>query len=299
MLILEAFTLLQGVMGIIYIAVIIALSYLCYRNYILSETNKDLTIGNQSLQNQIQTLRNEGTQLKDENIKITQQINLKVTKAVEAERLRIGNNLHDHLGSLFWALKVQFGIIESSPSKSQEVADAARVSNQIMDEVIQTNKEYINDLVPKSLLVKGLGYAVREHCERLSSANMQFKYFESNGHEPMFQSFSKSDGLVIFQIIKEILSNCLKYADAKTIIVAFNWGIKLHVSIVNDGIAYKLSPQSFNINTMGYGTLTITERVDSLGGSISSEAGPPNQLLLSFPILTKNSPHEIHKSVFS
>jgi len=94
------------------------------------------------------------------------QLSAEIT-TLENERKRIAGDLHDELGPVLSAVKLQINHLE--PTDETERIILERSSNQV-DEVIKRFREISYDLLPNTLVSKGLIKAAEEFTCRMDEA---------------------------------------------------------------------------------------------------------------------------------
>jgi two-component system, NarL family, sensor kinase len=223
-------------------------------------------------------------QLDDSQAKIRRletSISREVELGISKEKLKIGYDIHDSLGSTLAATKIQLNVLQRFLDDSPETKRAANNLAKLIDDCLEASFNMVQNMAPKILVTKGLGIAVRDYCERISTPETLFLV-----KDPECDSLLKPSAelnYALYKVVLEVLNNCLKHSNAKSVVVTFGFGVHVHISIVNNG-----SPFDFNIERMGnhagLGISTIVKRVRDLGGTIRSEAGPPNQILISVPV---------------
>src|SRR5215213_8150211 len=77
----------------------------------------------------------------------------------ENERKRIATDLHDSLGPLLSAVKLNINSIDIQQQEDQEVINKA---GRYLDEIIGSMRQISHNLLPNTLERKGLAEAVRE-----------------------------------------------------------------------------------------------------------------------------------------
>ncbi len=127
-------------------------------------------------------------------------------ETIENERKRIASDIHDELGPILSAVRLQINHLET-PSASDE--ETITKVNKYIDDVIAKTREISYNLLPNTLVRKGLEAAVQEYINKIS-------------HIPLHISFSqekeirltKEQDVNIYRIILEIINNTIKHADA-------------------------------------------------------------------------------------
>ena len=97
----------------------------------------------------------------------------------------------------------------------------------------------------------------------LSSSNIQFN-FKTNASDVEHFKLSSVQGMNVYRIIQEAINNAIKYADAQTILVDFNYTKNhLNVSVIDDG-------KGFDLETiqLGNGINNMKKRAHEIDGEL-------------------------------
>jgi two-component system sensor histidine kinase UhpB len=187
----------------------------------------------------------------------------------EEERTRIAREIHDHLGQLLTALKLDLRLLERKLSRQtgetgqpewQTTVDSAR---QLTDESIRSVQKIASELRPGVLDRLGLAPAIEAESQAFQSRTGTF--CESNVPEEMGE-IPQSHATAMFRIFQEILTNVTRHAHAKSVCVRLTRepdGLRLEVS--DDGVGIR---QEDLDNPKSLGILGMQERVAILGGAI-------------------------------
>jgi PAS domain S-box-containing protein len=212
----------------------------------------------------------------------------------EEERTRIAREVHDELGSLLVALKLDVDWLDKRLSEqeqraSQEVQvmrEKMRGKCQNMGRLIENAVvnvgRIITDLRPSILDHQGLWGALEWQAQEfVQSAEHQLKWcIEINEQlilpEPM--------AMAVFRIFQEMLSNVGRHAMASTIDVDIverdGW---LHLSVEDDGCG---APSQVFESAQAYGIMGMRERARHFGGEIEIDSQPSRGtcMRLSMPL---------------
>jgi PAS domain S-box-containing protein len=176
----------------------------------------------------------------------------------EKEREKFARNLHDELGPLLSSIKMYVNSLSDGTEKERHDIIISRLK-KILTEAIQSTKELSNDLSPHVLLNYGLVAA-------LEWFNNQIKPYipvtlESNLKDTRYAS---SLELAIYRIIKELINNTIKHANARSIT------IKLHLILGSIRLVYSDNGVGFpdnwqeNFELLGMGMSNIMSRCRSI-----------------------------------
>ena len=212
----------------------------------------------------------------------------------EEERTRIAREVHDELGSLLVALKMDVGWLDKRLSEQEqraaEEAQAMRekmrgkcqnMSRLIENAVVNVGR-IITDLRPSILDHQGLWGALEWQAQEfVQSAEQELKWcMEVNEQRALPEPMA----MAVFRIFQEMLSNVGRHARAHTVDVDMvereGW---LHLSVEDDGCG--ALPQVFE-SPQAYGILGMRERARHFGGviDIDSQPGRGTRMRLSMPL---------------
>jgi PAS domain S-box-containing protein len=216
----------------------------------------------------------------------------------EEERTRIAREVHDELGSLLVALKMDVSWLdkrlseqaqraaEEVPSQHDSMRGKMREKCQNMSRLIENAVvnvgRIITDLRPSILDHQGLWGALEWQAQEfVQSAEQELKWcMEVNEQRVLPEPMA----MAVFRIFQEMLSNVGRHAKAQTVDVDIvereGW---LHLSVEDDGCG--ASPQAF-ASAQAYGVMGMRERARHFGGAIDidSQPGRGTRMRLSMPL---------------
>ncbi len=171
----------------------------------------------------------------------------------ENERKRIAADLHDSIGSLLWAAKLNIAYLGRLSNFDGEMKDSYQETMKILDESINSVKRISWELTPEAFHHTGFSSSIRELCSRLDGKG-QVIAFKEKGH----QLFWKDDrALMTFRIVQELLNNAVKHAKATNILINVSWSSdSVVIDVQDDGIGFTLNDKIRN----GVGWWNITHR---------------------------------------
>jgi two-component system, NarL family, sensor kinase len=179
----------------------------------------------------------------------------------EAERKRIGADLHDSLGSLLWGAKVNAEFIERAVNLQGNVIDAYKELKLILDQSITTVRRISWELTPEAFHDSGFSQSVGKLCEQMDGKGIEVKFVEEAG-----RWWSDDDAMQAYRIVQELVSNAMKHANAKRIMVSLIWKEQeLLITVQDDGIGFQLDHKI----RQGVGWWNIEQRAKRLKAEIS------------------------------
>lgn len=213
-----------------------------------------------------QKLINQNRQLKEESsFKLKQQIELTNVRAMlqgqENERTRLSRELHDGIGAKLASLKINLSNINAN-LKSDELSS----SIQFLDETISDLRQISHDLMPETLLNYGLIKSLEDYFIEIKKNNpKQNIIFETYGN--VIQLHQEKE-LAIYRIILELVTNSLKYAQAKEILIQLVYDKNnINLTVEDDGIGFIIEQ-----NHSGIGMKTIESRIKFLKGEVEIDS---------------------------
>lgn len=176
----------------------------------------------------------------------------------EKERKRIGRDLHDEMGPLLSAAKIQLEFLKSVDSKDVTVISDFQ---KLLDEAINGIRTSVQALVPNTLYNFGLIIATKELCNKLNSPTCEIDFVYDAS-----LSFDIPVQLNIYRIIQELLNNAIKHAKANRIKIRFiNKDDIFILKVEDNGIGFKMGSIK---KQDGIGLKNIHSRVGVLNGKL-------------------------------
>lgn len=212
----------------------------------------------------------------------------------EEERTRIAREIHDELGSLLVALKMEVNWLDRrlseqtgrSPDAAQEMRESMRCKCQGMSGLIERAVEdvgrIITDLRPSILDHQGLWAALEwqahDFAEKAELA-LDWDMQASGAAEP-----SGPAATAVFRIFQEMLSNVARHSHAARVTVRIlASGSLLQLDVRDDGVG--AAAQAFGAPT-AYGVRGMRERARHFGGTLDvfSQPGQGCTFCLRLPL---------------
>ena len=195
---------------------------------------------------------------------------------IEKERGRIASDLHDELGPLLSAVKMKINSFELS--NNDDIIQIEK-TNDHLDNVLKRLREISFDLMPNSLLRKGLGAAVNEFVDYLNnSGNIKFYFHNGNRFD-----LSEQKSVNLYRIIQEIVHNTIKHSDATELSIKLQKKEdKIVLVISENGKGFDFNKES-NENS-GFGLKSLLRRTEIMGGHMFLESEKGKGVTYTFEI---------------
>lgn len=205
-----------------------------------------------------------------------------LVRAQEDERRSISRELHDEVGQMLTALRMELSNLEqlriADGHQFEEHLEAAR---RIAVQALNTVRDLAMGLRPSILDDLGLGPALQWQAREFSRRSNVPVTVDIQGN---LENLSDLHSTCIYRIVQEALTNCAKHAQARAIEVRLRGDSdQLSLIVKDDGVGFDPRMPC----SKGLGLIGIEERVRELGGmlKVSSRLGRGTDLQVSIPLL--------------
>jgi len=204
----------------------------------------------------------------------------------EQERKALSRELHDEIGQLLTALRMELGNLERGRgTPGVETDPHLDQAKKLAESTLRSTRDIAMGLRPAMLDVLGLGPALEWQAREFSRRYSTPIRLEVDGD---LRDIPDPHRTYLYRIVQEGLTNCARHAQAKNIHVKLeDSGGKVAVLVEDDGVGFN---QDSGV-TYGLGLLGITERVRELCGqlSIQSEPGKGTRIAVVLPLKREQS----------
>ena len=202
----------------------------------------------------------------------------------EDERHRLARELHDELGALLTAAKLDVARLKSrlGATVTPEVAERLQHLSDGLNSGIALKRRIIEDLRPSSLsnlgLVAALDILLREWGQR--SEVVVDAEFETVQLRPAGE-------LTVYRLVQEALTNITKYAKATAVQVRLSSvDGQVHVSVRDNGVGFDMAaPRS-----SAHGLLGMRYRLETEGGQMVMSSAPGKGTLIRAELPESSEP---------
>ena len=202
----------------------------------------------------------------------------------EDERHRLARELHDELGALLTAAKLDVARLKSrlGATVTPEVAERLQHLSDGLNSGIALKRRIIEDLRPSSLsnlgLVAALDILLREWGQR--GEVVVDAEFETVQLRPAGE-------LTVYRLVQEALTNITKYAKATAVEVRLSSvDGQVHVSVRDNGVGFDMAaPRS-----SAHGLLGMRYRLETEGGQMVMSSAPGKGTLIRAELPESSEP---------
>ncbi|MDB6025711.1 MAG: putative two-component system sensor kinase [Verrucomicrobiales bacterium] len=201
--------------------------------------------------------------------------------AVEKERSRIAQDMHDELGARLTEIRVLSNLTEKSKDRPEAVATQSRRVSNAAGELIDNLHSIVWAVNPTNDSLEKLADYIRGFAQPfLQSSSIRCR-FDCPTHLPDLP-LSSEVRHNIFLSVKEALNNVVKHADASEVRISLSvTDSKLVLSIVDNGRGF----QTGNTSAVGNGLQNMERRLQNVKGHCVVLTAPCKGTTIRFEIL--------------
>ncbi len=206
----------------------------------------------------------------------------------EEERGHLARELHDELGALLTAAKLDVARLKSRlPKDIPDAGDRLQHLTDTLNSGIALKRRIIEDLRPSSLsnlgLISSLEILTREFADR-SGIEITTE----------FEACDLSDAaqLTVYRIVQESLTNIAKYANAtQAEVVLSKYDSHVVLAVKDNGAGFSLS----DVKASSHGLAGMRHRVEAHGGklTVSSAPGAGTKISAVLPKESRHMPNDV------
>lgn len=188
-----------------------------------------------------------------------------ILAAQQEERNRISADMHDELGSGVTAIRM-LSELAKAKMKDHTLPEVDKISNSANDLISKMNTIIWTMKSSNDSLDNMIAYVRAYATEFLENTDISFR-IEYPDQIP-FIEMTGEKRRNIFLCIKESLNNAVKHAQAKTILIRFQIGQQLIITISDDGVG--MQPEK--IRAFSNGMSNMRKRMENIEGHFSITA---------------------------
>jgi signal transduction histidine kinase len=212
------------------------------------------------------------------------QLSQQLVKAQEDERRSLSRELHDHVGQMLTALRMELGTVERArATPGPGFAGSMSECKRLAETMLRSVRDIAMGLRPSMLddfgLQPALEWLVRDFARR-SDIRVDLIV------EGELERLPDHHRTCIYRVVQEALTNCARHARASCITVTVTERAgSIDLAVTDDGIGFETTlPRS------GLGLLGLDERVRELGGTLAVESAPGRGTTLQITMPVPASP---------
>jgi two-component system, NarL family, sensor kinase len=187
-------------------------------------------------------------------------------EAEESERARIARELHDGLGVLLSAAKVNHNLLGKSLSEEQKHNTAFTDGGEIITQIYAELRSVTQNLIPDYIAHKSLEDALEVLTAKLDTPAFRIAV-QSYGQR---RELHPETSFAIYRALEEIVNNAVKHSGSSELMLQLLYhDDKLHITTEDNG-------QGFDTRKSypGLGLSNIIRRIEKIGGYVTLSSTP-------------------------
>ena len=217
------------------------------------------------------------------------ELSQQLVAAQEEERRKLSRELHDHVGQMLTALRMELGRVDRISAGNTRLATAVAECRQLVDEMVRIVRDLALGLRPSMLDDIGLQPALEWQARDFSRRYSVPVDLEVEGD---LDALSDQHRTCVYRVVQEALTNTIRHARARHVVINVHAGVEeLILSVTDDGVGVPSTPLGASdaaLRRGGLGLRGIEERVRELNGTaeMRSAAGRGSTLTIALPLAT-------------
>lgn len=216
------------------------------------------------------------SKLKQKNVLQTERMRQKelqskaILEAEENERKRIAAELHDGVGQILSAAKLNLSTLGSHINNSSPQANLPYTTSiELVDDAVKEIRAISHNLMPNALVKSGFVAAVKEFVSKLNNSEKLKINLEITGLQ---QRLEQTTETILFRVLQELVSNIVKHANANQISIQLvQHENEITLMVEDNGIGFDTSSKD---EMNGLGLKNIQSRIAFLNGHFNIDSAP-------------------------
>ena len=211
-----------------------------------------------------------------------QQTAAKVLNAQEEERRTIARELHDEVGQVLTAVKVELAVAQHAIEAAGASAAPLSEVHTIADGALATVRNLSQLLHPAALDDLGLAAAIDSSLRGLAR---RYEIRAELVQKGLVERLPREVELAAYRIVQEAITNVGKHAEARQCrVLLTHLPDRLLIEVEDDGVGF-IEDTDRPIVARGLGLISMRERAARLGGTLNilSNPGQGTRLIVSLP----------------
>ena len=187
--------------------------------------------------------------------------------AQETERKRIAGELHDGIGQMLSAVKLNVAALAGNQKEEFDIQYKNALG--LIDDSCVELRNISHAMMPGLLVKSGLIPALKDLADKINNSSFLKIFIESDGME---NRPHQNIEIQVYRIIQELLNNIMKYADAKEVHIQLNKSDSgLTFMMEDDGKGFD---KNILKTSSGNGWNNINSRLEILNASLEIDSQP-------------------------
>jgi signal transduction histidine kinase len=207
-----------------------------------------------------------------------------VIESQEAERKRIGQDLHDDVGTTLSGLRLLIEMFKPADDKEPNYLSFVKSSKSTIDKIVKDVRHISHNLSPATLGYYGLAAAINEHSDIINQSG-KLKINVLNQAEQALEQLNITAATALYRVLEELLNNTIKHSGASSADITFlqqPQAIGINYSDNGKGLSATVGQA-----TRGMGMQNIESRLLNINATyaITTQPGQGFHIQINYPLI--------------
>ena len=143
-----------------------------------------------------------------------------IIESQETERKRIGQDLHDDVGTSLSGLRLMIEMFKPVADDDGSYQSFATSSKGVIDKIVKDVRNISHNLSPTTLRYYGFVAAVTEHCTIINQSG-KLEVTLINNADELLQKLELPAATALYRVLEELLNNTIKHSGASKAHIQF------------------------------------------------------------------------------
>jgi signal transduction histidine kinase len=196
----------------------------------------------------------------------------------ELEKSEVARNLHDELGGLLTAAKMDLSWMQGRVLEPALIQQRLHQLGGVLDEAMDVKRRVVEELRPSLLEHFGLQTALKTYLENACrQAGLECDVAMAGDEE-----MPREQAIALFRVVEEALDNVIRHARARSVHIKLAYEEQRYLlELIDDGVGMDLSSESFHWK---HGLASMRQRVQALGGQLTLDSAPGRGLAVRIEV---------------
>ncbi|MCB0697013.1 MAG: sensor histidine kinase, partial [Chitinophagaceae bacterium] len=202
-----------------------------------------------------------------------------IIEAEENERQRIAGDLHDGVGQMMSAAKINLSTVSDGITFASE-EQRTRFENalKLVDDSCSEVRTVSHNIMPNSLLRNSLAAAVRTFINKIDQHVLKINLHTEGLNEKLDENIE----IMLYRVVQECVNNVIKHAKANILDISLiKDGHEISVTIEDNGIGFDTTDKT---KFDGIGMKNIASRIQYLKGTVEWDSGRNKGTVVSIQV---------------
>lgn len=206
-----------------------------------------------------------------------------IIESQETERTRIGQDLHDDVGTTLSGLRLLIDMFKPQNDTDPDYLSFIGSSKIIIDKIVKDVRNISHNLSPTTLRYYGLAAAISEHCTIINQSGKLEITLTDNANE-VLDKLPLPAATALYRVTEELINNTIKHSGASKAGITFSAnGETLVIKYADNGKGLQVEASQAQ---KGMGLQNIESRLLNINATFTLEPyqGKGFNITIDYPI---------------